>query len=216
MSDYAIKQALSESRLGTFEAATKGKPILPCALALYAWNAQVAAAMLAPLHLCEVVLRNAVSDALESVYGHRWPWSAGFVQSLPDPATGYNPRRDLVFAREGRASPGKVIAELPFFFWQNLFTKRFELRLWSAHLFEVMPYLDKTQEVSMLRRLLFDELEQVRKLRNRIAHHEPVFKRNLEADFQRISWLIGLRSPETTVWMTQNQQVLSLLSRRPP
>lgn len=109
-----------------------------------------------------------------------------------------------------------MIAELPFFFWQNLFTKRFELRLWSAHLFEVMPYLDKTQEVSMLRRLLFDELEQVRKLRNRIAHHEPVFRRDLEADFQRISWLIGLRSPETTVWMTQNQQVLSLLSRRPP
>lgn len=44
-----------------------------CALELYAWNALVSAALLMPLHICEVVLRNAVADALQSVYGTNWP-----------------------------------------------------------------------------------------------------------------------------------------------
>lgn len=43
------------------------------ALALYAWNAQVSAALMAPLHLCEVVVRNAAADAIAAVYGVNWP-----------------------------------------------------------------------------------------------------------------------------------------------
>lgn len=216
MNELAIKQALSETRLATFEAATRVEPVLSNALALYAWNAQVAAAMLAPLHVCEVVLRNAVSDAIEAVYGHRWPWSPGFEKSLPDSAKGYSPRRDLIQARESRVNQGKVIAELPFFFWQTMFTQRFDARLWGPHLRHVMPAMDASREVASLRRLIFDELEQVRKLRNRIAHHEPVFKRDLGADFQRICKLIAWRSPETATWLMQNQKVLTLLAERPP
>ena len=120
-----------------------------------------------------------------------------------------------MLAREGCETPGKVIAELSFFFWQNLFTRRFESRLWVPHLRTVMPCLDVTQEVSILRRLVFDELESVRKLRNRIAHHEPIFNRDLEVDLRRIRWLIELRSPETAVWMMENQQVEYLLTKRP-
>ena len=81
----AIRNALTSARLGTFEGATKVTPTLTGALALYAWNAQVAAAMLAPLHICEVVIRNAVADAIASVYGAQWPWSSSFIRSLPNP-----------------------------------------------------------------------------------------------------------------------------------
>jgi len=58
------------ARMATYElaAAVTGDED-PAALALYAWNAQVSAALLAPLHICEVVIRNSVSDALEMVYG---------------------------------------------------------------------------------------------------------------------------------------------------
>jgi len=40
---------------------------------LYAWNAQLSAAMMAPLHVCEVVVRNAVADALTAVFREREP-----------------------------------------------------------------------------------------------------------------------------------------------
>lgn len=77
---------MSAARMGTFEvAAGVQSDDDPAALLLYAWNAEVSGAFLAPLHVCEVVVRNAVSDALEALYGPRWPWSATFERSLPDP-----------------------------------------------------------------------------------------------------------------------------------
>jgi len=116
----AVTDALSRARMGTFETAVGiSSNSDPRALALYSWNARVSAALLAPLHICEVVLRNAVSDAIEVVYGPRWPWQIGFEQSLPAPRTGYNPQRDLQNARSRVSTTGKVIPELKFVFWQR-------------------------------------------------------------------------------------------------
>jgi hypothetical protein len=213
--DQAIKTALSAARIGTYEAATQGNPNLPSALALYAWNAQVAAAMLAPLHLCEVVIRNAVADAIALVYGPQWVWSAGFLKSLPNPAKGYNPRQDLLLARTGKTTVGKVIPELKFVFWQTLFTQRFDQRLWVPNLATVLPHLSGSKTTPQLRGLIYTELEQLRRLRNRIAHHEPIFKRNLVDDLQKAHDLIALRCPITASWMASNQQAASLISSKP-
>ena len=192
-SDQAIKNALSAPRIGTYELATSGTPQLSSALALYAWNAQVAASMLAPLHFCEVAIRNAVADAIAAAHGAQWPWDAGFMRSLPDPPSGYNPRRDLMSARAGKATTGKVIPELKFMFWQTIFTSRFDARLWAHHLRAVLPHADTSKSVGQVRALIYTDLDQLRKLRNRIAHHEPIFTRNLTDDFQKIYDLIWLR-----------------------
>jgi hypothetical protein len=214
--EQSIKDALSAPRLGTYEAATTGTPQLSSALALYAWNAQVSAAMLAPLHLCEVVIRNAVSDAISATHGALWPWDAGFLRSLPNPPQGYNPRRDLVAARAGKPTTGKVIPELKFVFWQTMFTSRFDARIWSLHLRTSLPHADSTKSVAQVRALVYGELEQLRKLRNRIAHHEPIFARNLPDDFQKVRDLIAFRCPVTAGWMTTNQQASALIATKPP
>ena len=211
----AIKSALSAARIGTYEAVCTAVPPLPDALRLYAWNAQVSAAMLAPLHICEVVVRNAVSDALTSVYGSRWPWSSGFVQSLPNPSKGYNARTDLLATRQKWQTTGQVIPELKFVFWQTMFTSRFDSRLWMPHLRTVMPHLAGTSTVRQLCSLIYTELEQLRKLRNRIAHHEPIFSRNLVDDFQKIHDLIAFRCTVTAGWMVQNQQAQMFIQNRP-
>ncbi|MFX6760162.1 hypothetical protein ABTH30_24995, partial [Acinetobacter baumannii] len=76
-----------------------------------------------PLHLCEVVLRNAVDDALGAKYGAAWPWAFAFEQSLPASSIAYGARHDLAKARAGLpiGQTGKVIAELKFVFWQRMF-----------------------------------------------------------------------------------------------
>lgn len=214
--EQVIKEALSAPRLGTYEAATIGTPQLQSALALYAWNAQVSAAMLAPLHFCEVAIRNAVADVLTAAHGSQWPWDAGFMRSLPNPSVGYNPRRDLMSARTGKTTPGKVIPDLKFIFWQTMFTSRFDARLWTHHLHTVFPHADATKTVAQLRAMVYAELEQLRKLRNRIAHHEPIFRRNLADDFQKIHDLIAIRCPITAAWMVQNQQAQTLITAKPP
>lgn len=211
----AVKKALSAARMGTYESAAQVGDGDPAALRLYAWNAQVSAALLAPLHICEVVVRNAVSEALEAQYGPRWPWSPGFEQSLPDPKIGYSPRRDLQAARRSHATTGKVIPELKFAFWQRMFTSRHDSRLWSTYLANVLPNLPTGKAVADLRKEVYDDLEVIRGLRNRIAHHEPIFARNLADDLAKISLLVKHRCLVTASWMENNQQASTLILHKP-
>jgi hypothetical protein len=212
----AVRNSLSAARMATYEAAAgvTGDDD-PAALELYAWNAQVSAALMAPLHICEVVVRNAVSDALEAVYGAAWPWSSNFELSLPAPALGYSPRKDLQGARGHQTSTGKVIPELKFVFWQVMFTSRHDGRVWNAHLMRVLPNLAIGKPVSQLRLAIYDDLEEIRRLRNRIAHHEPIFTRNLSGDLQRVFALIELHCNVTAAWMMNNQQASAIIARRP-
>ena len=220
-----VKTALSAARLSTYEVAAGiidpvtgiSDPTNTQALELYGWNALVSGALLMPLHVCEVVLRNAVSEALEAKYGINWPWDTSFELSLPNPAVGYNPRRDLQSARNRVLTTGKVIPELKFVFWQKLFTARYDKRLWDGYLPIVLPNIGigSAMTVAKARQRVYDDLEKIRKLRNRIAHHEPIIARNLQDDLQRIDELIRFRCQDTAGWMRNNQQAVTLIAARP-
>ena len=64
------------------------------------------------------------------------------------------------------------------------------------------------------RRELHRKLESLRKLRNRIAHHEPVFARNLTADHERLLGILGAISPVAVDWVKQNSRVPQAISRQ--
>lgn len=212
----AVRAALSPARLGSYEmAAGVVADDDPAALVLYAWNAEVSGALLAPLHVCEVVIRNAVADALEAVYGKSWPWSASFERSLPDPPVGYSPRKDLRSARKYEEATGKVIPELTFVFWQKMFTGRHDARLWAPHLKRVFPGIPCKGTIGERRHAIYSDLEQVRKLRNRIAHHEPIFGRTLGDDYRRIRDLVAYRCAITAEWLHQNQTATKLIQGKP-
>ncbi|HEX5360225.1 MAG TPA: hypothetical protein VFW49_03940 [Fluviicoccus sp.] len=212
----AVRAALSPARLATYEVAAgvQGDGDL-AALELYAWNAEISSALLVPLHVCEVVIRNTVADALEPVYGARWPWSTTFERSLPDPQQGYSPRRDLQSARRSSSSTGKVIPELKFVFWQKMFTSRYDERIWDAQLRRVLPNMSQINSVAELRLEIYKDLEQLRKLRNRIAHHEPVFNRNMADDYARIRRLVACRCKITADWLEETQRVVHVINSKP-
>ena len=88
----------------------------------------MASSLMLPMHFVEVSTRNTVSEALESVYGPRWPWNHSFEFSLPSPHRGFNPRSELVTVHAREATTDKVVAELKFVFWQKMFTQRFDAR----------------------------------------------------------------------------------------
>ncbi|MBP0644724.1 hypothetical protein J8J17_23295, partial [Mycobacterium tuberculosis] len=52
-------------------------------------------------------------------------------------------------------------------------------------------------------------------VRNRIAHHEPIFRRDANADFARIRSLIALRCPITADWMRRHSTVAAAVRTRP-
>ncbi len=212
----ATKSTLSSARISTYEAAAgTTNSDDPSAIALYAWNAAVSAALMPPIHICEVVIRNAVSEAIEAVHGPRWPWDRGFVRNLHSPHTFYSPRRDLEAVAAQQPTTGKVIPELKFVFWQEMFTARYDARIWHRHLKRVLPLHDPTKTFVALRREIYADLEVIRKLRNRIAHHEPIFRRNLSDDLARVAKLVGLKCQLTESWMLGNQVAESLILTPP-
>lgn len=206
-----IEATLSSARLSTYRGCTAS---LDDALVLYAWNAQVSASLMLPSHFVEVSTRNAVSEVLTQVYGPQWPWDQGFELSLPNPAKMYSPRRDLTTTRSKHTSSGHVIADLRFAFWGSLFTSRHHHRLWQNRIHTVFPNA-LTGDEKQLRTSIYRDLDEIRRLRNRIAHHEPIMTRSLSLDLERMTTLVGLRSACTRAWLDAMETVTTQIAQRP-
>ncbi len=199
----ALSDGLSIDRFQTYltKAGTEA-----AALQLYAWNTAIAAAFHGPLQACEVILRNAVHETLSDAYGATW-----FDQAAPL----QNAERSLVHTAEGGIlvrrnpmTPGRVIAELSFGFWVRLFSNRYDRSLWRTDL--AKRFAPRPQ-----RKDLHDQLDRLRTLRNRIAHHEPIFQRNLNDDFNRVVDILMRLSPDTANWVHHHSRVYGLLKTLP-
>jgi hypothetical protein len=187
------------------------------ALALYEWNLALSSAFIVPLQVCEVAVRNGVAEAIEAVHGPLWPWSNGFIRSLPQPklAIHYNPAQNLRAEAARQPTTGKVIAELNFAFWEQIFTAGQDSRIWFAHFRAVFPGAPVATPIPAARTTARNDLYAIRKLRNRIAHHEPIFTRNVADDYTRIHEMIGWRSPTAQAWMDRKQGVTALIPLKP-
>lgn len=219
MTAQALEAVLSVNRLSTYRNYVLqefGSDDLDKALQLYAWNAQTSSAYLLPLHLYEVILRNAIADALSLRYGKNWAYELYFENSLPDPAHGYSPKRDLLSVRVQHTTIGKIIPELKFAFWEQMLTKRHDGRIWNTHIKTVFPFLPVTATTAQSRSLLNGFCYNIRKIRNRIAHHEPIFNQaTLHTALADIQSSIGFRSSEAKAWLTQLETVSQLLASKP-
>lgn len=186
------------------------------ALRLYQWNLEISGEFLKILHLCEISLRNGVADAISAVHGEEWPWVQGFRISLLSPSRGYSPRRDLETVSNYHQTSGKIIAELKFAFWEKMLNANQQSRLWDTQLSTHFPHLDFTIGAEHARDTLRQKVYSVRALRNRIAHHEPIFYRPaLRDDFLNILYVIEARCPISANWIGEIQNVSEMLDNIP-
>jgi hypothetical protein len=187
------------------------------ALALYEWNLTVSAAFIVPLQVCEVAVRNGVVEVLEKVHGANWPWSNGFLRSLPRPKrpTDYNPANDLHSVAARMPTTGKVVTELKFAFWEKLFTAGQDNRLWTPHFKAAFPDAPATITIPVARTTAYKDLRAIRHLRNRIARHGPIFTRNIADEYKRLHDMIGWRSQVAAAWMDKKQGVTALIPLKP-
>lgn len=195
-----LRRTLSEERFGRYLEAVRGDKIR--ALSLHVWNTAMAAAFYGPLQACEVALRNNIHGELSSAYGRWWLRDKALLRGDE-----LRMARDaeLVVARRGKeVVPGRVVAELGFGFWVGLFAKAYDQALWRTHLYRAFsPRPDRRQ--------LHDDLDRLRTLRNRIAHHEPIFHRNLVRDHQRIVEIVGVLSPPLAAWVAHHSRVYDVV-----
>lgn len=178
-------------------------------LKLYAWNSALSQALYTPLQGLEITLRNAIGNRLRSTYGPAW------YELNPGPALHYPLPDMLLKARTelGRraiiADHGRVVAELNWGFWTGILARRYE-QLWRSDLRHVFQSTGP-----LTRNAVFLPLDDLRRLRNRIAHHEPILNRNIAADLAAILGLIRLVSPIAAEWVEDQSEVLTILAEQP-
>lgn len=160
----AIERAVSRERLRRYLTATSND--LSAAVSLYESNIAVSEAIFGLLHGLEVAVRNSMHEVLTVKYGTpKWYGPAG----APLSRYGKDKVTEAVHAAGGPgAAPGKVVAELMFGFWTDLAAHRYHWTLWQPCLVRAFP------GVRLARPMIHARLDLIRKLRNRIAHHEPV------------------------------------------
>lgn len=94
-----------------------------------------------------------------------------------------------------RATPGKVMAELSFGFWRHLTAASHEKSVWVPYLHHAYPAKTNRADVDKT-------IGNLNAVRNRIAHHEPIFDRvnapgqepaRVHADLMRVLGMIAPR-----------------------
>jgi hypothetical protein len=101
--------------------------------------------------------------------------------------------------KEGKPlDAGRVVAELSFGFWTGLTGPKYDV-LWRDHLVKIFPSRPVQRTEVQTR------LNSIRKLRNRIAHHEPILfsgrlQKYVNQIFDTISWM----SPIMVRWVRSN------------
>lgn len=106
------------------------------------------------------------------------------------------------------APPGKVIAELSFGFWRYLSSRAHEKTLW-------VPYLYRAYPTGTDRRQVDRAVMELAELRNRIAHLEPIFKRDLRRAHRAMLQLSELLRPGLADYLRATTTVAAWLDARP-
>jgi hypothetical protein len=203
----ALGRTLSQDRLSTYLAATAGK--MEEALHLYNWNADVSGALYAPLQGLEIALRNALHDVLSSSYSPAWYDSPKI--NMDAYTTGdIRKAKDILARRGALLTPPNIMAELSFGFWVSLLASNYHVQLWIPTLHKSFLNLG-----SKKRRDVYHALNHLRKLRNRIAHHEPIFNRHLVADYDSIITAIDWVCPKTATWVDAHSIFRKVWDERP-
>ena len=219
----SLDRIISNERLARYLTATRGNT--QAALRLYERNMNLSEALFGYLHGLEVAVRNSIHVTLRAAFGT--PTWFDYRGALPWSSTGEHllftsPMQDMIAHAKASAGagaqPGKILAELMFGFWPNLLTGRYHASLWVPCLHRAFPYANEPRRVIHLR------LEQIRRLRNRIAHHEPVltsanqvytgFAANPFLSLPEIWRCVEWVSPDAALWLaakTHYQEAVELL-----
>jgi hypothetical protein len=198
-----LRKRMSEERFATYLDAESGDEIAACQK--YVWNTAVASAFYGPIQTLEVTLRNATHQAIANSYGQQWFKNTTLLR-YPEAELSRLAIENLR-KRDEQATPGKVIAELGLRFWVSLFSRHYDETLWRFQLFKVFsPRLDRSAA--------HDDLDRLRTLRNRIAHHEPIFQRRLNDDYRRLQTMTMAMSPATWAWVDHHSRVLGALGTK--
>lgn len=167
-SNYEI--AFSAARLNRYLVACRGNRSK--ALTLYRHNVKLCQKFYGILNIFEVVLRNAINLHYQQHFSDidwiRHQCQKGkMLESAPQRAE--IERTVSMLERQGKYSNDRLVSSVTFGFWTYLFN-RIPFRNGGMNLLQIFP--NKTP--GLAQRPIYNELQEIKAFRNRIAHHEAI------------------------------------------
>lgn len=194
-----LEQALSLERFGRYVAWAAGDR--DRAVALYTLNTQLSECLYTPLQTLEVALRNRIHAVLIDARHEAWFHDEGFLLGSYQPEQLAKAIADVESGGK-KATPGRTVAALTFSFWTGMFGADYET-LWQQTLHRIA---DPSAPKGLKRKSFSGPLTQIRLLRNRVAHHEPIIMWNLGKHHAKMLELTAWLSPAAAEWCSQNDR----------
>lgn len=146
---------------------------------LYRLNLRLSQELFTVISCYEVALRNAIDRIMSVAFGQDWIRDAimpgGFFDNPRFSGTTrimYKAYNELV--SNGRYSSSKMLSSMEFGVWKYLYSAT-EYRATGRRLLGVFPNKPKSSiSIQYNNLFIFNELDAINRLRNRIAHHEPI------------------------------------------
>lgn len=129
-----------------------------------------------PLSILEIALRNALDSYFSLKIEMEWHLdntvlTQGAQKKIIEAIDTLNARKETV-------TKEKIIAELNFGFWVNLFQKPYQNHLRTKNLRHIFPNMPSKAERIINREEIYKKLDHIRRFRNRVFHYEKVIHKN--------------------------------------
>ena len=199
-----FEQALSPERLKRYLDACNNDTRK--AMTLYRYNLRLSQEMFTILSCFEVTLRNAIDQRLRLSLGNDWlmdSFQVGVIFDTPRLARTANIVRGGYRRLQEMGKPYShvgLLSEMEFGVWKHMFARE-QFAATGRCLLSVFPHKPtSTPSIQYNHTYMFNELDKVNTLRNRIAHHEPV------------CFALGAASIDTSYIVAQHERVHRLFA----
>lgn len=209
---HDLHVSLSEPRFRTYLNACDGDPAR--AEALYVVNMRLSGAALESLHMFEVVLRNALDLRLRtwnSQNGGSESWAIapvpllkGVLDARGKLAKAESDARSAIRKQKRTLLHDDVVAQLSLGTWRYLLPSRSDVmkqKLWDEALVQAFPNLYDIAPMTLV-----EWVAMAYDLRNRVAHFEPIFSRDLYARRRAMYRTMKTVSKDSQAWFGSNDR----------
>lgn len=177
MKFYEFEKIMSSKRMRRYVNACGGDTRK--AMKLYRLNLHLAEEMFTIVSCYEVALRNSINNIMIESHGNDWLRDAILPGGIFDNPKFKNTARMMKKAHaelvsNGKYSNSKMLSAMEFGVWKYMYSSPQYLAT-GRQLLKVFPKKPKSSPtIQYNNHYIFNELDAVNRLRNRIAHHEPV------------------------------------------
>ena len=170
MERKAIEKIFSQERLEPYINHHSGD--FDKAVGHYKANIEISEAFYPLLSVLEIGLRNNIDNQLKRRFGEvNWFDNSEFIKIISRfQIDKISEARSTILREKKTITSGRIISELSFGFWTSLLDSKFERTLWK-NLRHAFPNCPKQLRQ---RKTMSSKFNGIRKLRNRIFHHESI------------------------------------------